>query len=307
MTYTQKRKIIRIAVAAVVTGIMATIAVLWSLNRTTYADFRTMQCQLTDLELFGESPAAGSGLYREATWVGEGYACTVEQHGKTGECISIPYVEWVMYDTRADTNRGEGEFRFCIAERMVMDGKIRTGGSPYRYSNVTLTLIVGEQTSIRGCRALGSFFNGRYPVDEGDKILLDVAVLDKGEYRTPEEAEATMNQAWQAYEFALNRTIFYTDVSAPQGVQLRLPEKRNGTSPWYHLGGRNAEHRAVFGVNCEMDYINRLNSDQQKFPQTAYFKVTYDVENTVTGERTTESTGWISQNYTAYGLSNSNQ
>ncbi|MBQ9083800.1 MAG: hypothetical protein IJY28_09965 [Clostridia bacterium] len=290
MTRAKKRKYI--IVAGVL--ILAALAAAWLLNRTTYTDFRRMQCRRVDLEALGVTPGKEDGLYGTATWVGEGYACTVEQGDKTGECISIPYVNWEMYDLHADTNGGYAAVGFYVAERTVVDGKICTGKSPYQYSNVMLTLILGEQGGVEACFPDGCAVQGYAAIEIQTMEQLEVSVLENAMHRTPDEVEAELKKAWGDRDLA---TIHWA-----QAISVRLPENRNWKDPGVHLSGKDPEVQARFGMKCYTDYVDRLKTGQKKFPQTAYFKVTYDVENTVTGERTTQSTGWISQNYTAYGL-----
>ncbi len=299
MTYEQKRKITRIAVAGALVLAVVVVIVLWFLHRTTYTDFRTHQFQRLDLKMLGVEPGKEDGLYTTATWVGEGYSCTVERNGKTGECISIPYVNWEMSDVHADTNGGHTAIQFRVAERTLVDGNICTGASPYRYSNVTLTIIFGDQTGVGDCYVQGRVFQWDRTVDVWTVEHLEIAQVSNTANLTPEDAE--QEKAWDKLE-----TLANIDGGA-RAVRLRLPEKQGWRNLGYHLSGKHPENRMYFGVRCGPDYVDRRGGTVQKFPQTAYFKVTYDVENTVTGERTTKSTGWISQNYTAYGLSNPNQ
>ena len=295
MTYEQKRKIIRIAVAVTRVMAMVVTAVLWLINRTTYTDFRTHQFQRLDLELLGETPGGANGLYTTATWVGEGYTCTVEHNGKTGECISIPFVNWEMSDVWADGNGGHAEVWFQVAERTVLDGEVCTGTSPYRYSNVTLTIIFGDRTGYGDCWTEGRVFQGRSTVLIQDVENLEVSLLHDAMGLTPDEVEIKTEKTWDQLK------TFATLDRGAQVIRLRLPEQRRGRSKGSYLSGQNPMVRIWFGIECRPD-VDRHGTDRQKIPQTAYFKVTYDVENTITGERTTNSTGWISQNYTAYGL-----
>ncbi len=293
MTNTRKRKYILIAAAGLV---LAAVVVLWRIQRMTYTDFRTLQCQRVDLEVLGVTPGKEDGLYGTATWVGEGYACTVEQNGKTGECISIPYVNWEMYDVRADTNGGHSAISFQIAERMTMDGNVRTGVSPYRYSNVTLTLILGEQSGVEACWPEGYAMQGHAVIELWDWTHVEVSLLESVGDRTPDEVEAELEKGWNTKDLA--------EIHWAQAISLRLPENRSWKDPGIHLNGKDPAAQLRFGMKCPPDYVDRLGTDPLKVPQTAYFKVTYDVENTVTQERTTRSTGWIRQRYTAYGLGN---
>ncbi len=295
MMYEQKRKIMWTTIAAALALAVVVTAVLLFLNHTTYADFRTHQFQRLDLEMLGVEPGKEDGLYGTATWVGEGYSCTVERNGKTGECISIPYVNWEMYDVSADAFGSYAAVWFQVAERTLVDGKVCTGKSPYRYSNVTLTIIFDEQTIIGSSDAYGDVLQGNRTVEIGDVEYVEVAVLRNAMHLTPDEAEAELDKAWNKLE----KSVVLD--SWAQAIQMRLPENRSWKSPGYHISGKNPEKQIRFGMDCCPGYLDRLGTGQQKFPQTAYFKVTYDVENTVTGERTTHSTGWISQNYTAYG------
>ena len=82
MMHTQKRKYTLIT-AGILVLVLIAAAVLWRIRRITYTDFRKLQCQRVDLEMLGVTPGKEDGLYGTATWVGEGYACTVNQNGKT--------------------------------------------------------------------------------------------------------------------------------------------------------------------------------------------------------------------------------
>ncbi len=295
MTYRRKRKILWTAVAAVlVLAMTVTVAVLLLRDDTEYTDFKTRQFQPVDMELFGLSSVYGNGLNCRALWIGEGYTCTMEQDGQRGERISVPYVEWEFTNV---ATHGCADIYFRVAERAFVDGEVRNAPSPWRYSNIEITVVVGEQTGLNGYYMVGRISQGKTVLEDQTPVSVEVAELGTWKTQTAERAEADLSQKRQTKVYKINSSRFFT--STTQAIQVRLPENRSWRNPGYHLEGGHPEPNAVFGLSCDLSMYNRYGSSKTEFPQTAYFKVTYDVENTVTGERTTQSTGWIQRDYTA--------
>ena len=131
---------------AIVLALIVTAVALLPRDDTKYTDFRTMQFEPVDLGLFGITPTNGEGLDSTALWVGEGYACTMEQNGNTGQRMSVPYIQWKM----TDVNGGAAywSIHFGIAERAMLNGEAENSASPWKYSNIEITLVAGEQTDL---------------------------------------------------------------------------------------------------------------------------------------------------------------
>ena len=206
----------------------------------------------------------------------------------------MPYVEWEF--TNVATN-GLAEIYFRIAERAFVDGEVRNAPSPWQYSNIEITVVVGEETSLSRYHMVGRISQGKNLLEDHTAVSVEVAELGPWKTQTAERAEADLSSKRRTQVWMINSSRFFTNTT--QAIQVRLPENRSWKNPGYYLNGGHPEQNAVFGLSCDLSMYNRYGSSKTEFPQTAYFKVTYDVENTITGERVTQSTGWIQRDYTA--------
>ncbi|MBQ9083801.1 MAG: hypothetical protein IJY28_09970 [Clostridia bacterium] len=292
MKYTPKRKYIRIAAGVLVLALIAGIAVLLCRDNRKYSNFRTVQFEPMDMAILGVYPTKDNGLNGHAMWIGEGYTCTTEQNGSTGERVSVPYVAWSFSNIRG---YGTWYISFSVAERVV-SGEVRTDGpSPWKYSNIEITLVAGKQTDLHEIHPVGRIFNGHHAVEYYEEVPLEFSATGGLCYSEKELEEELSDE--QERVLRMNTTAFMVDQMF--AVRIRLPENRSWKSAGYYLSGNDPDWVTHFALDCEPRFYNRFGESETEFAQTAYFKVTYDVENTVTGERTTHSTGWISRDYMA--------
>lgn len=288
----QKRKYILLVAGVLVLALIVTIVVTLCGDDTKYSNFRTLQLKPVDLALFGETHTNGTGFNSYAYWVGESYACTMEQDGQTCERISAPYVQWLFTDV---VDSGHWSVIFCVGERAMSEEMSMDTPSPWRYSNIEVTIAVGKQTGLNEIVPTGWIMHGNRQVENYEEVPLESAALYGTVCLTEKELEEELAENRTSKDIRMNTTAFM--VRQSYAIRLRLPENRSWKSPGYAVSGADSRGMGRFAVSCRPTFYNRYGESKTEFPQTVYFKVSYDVENTVTGERSSHSTGWLQQDY----------